>query len=116
MCFCRGMVLIDFHLWLISAPFHLWLICMLLYQVLQIFDKGLFILAEILCHVSLQLAGLSKYHTKSPFWNFCVFIPSNFLSNSACDFHITLLAASLSCGTFSVISNNLSMIEPPCFS
>src|SRR6266540_4233808 len=56
MCFGRDTILIDFHLLLISAPFHLRLIYMLLYQVLQIFDKGFSILAEILCHVVLQLA------------------------------------------------------------
>src|SRR6266536_4479482 len=56
MCFCRDTVLVGSHLLSISAPFHLWLIYMLLYQVLQIFDKGLSILAEILCHVALQLA------------------------------------------------------------
>src|SRR6266540_6193473 len=55
MCFCRDTVLINFHLLLISALFHLRLIYMLLYQELQIFDKGLSILAEILCHVALQL-------------------------------------------------------------
>src|SRR6266545_6889051 len=55
MCFCRDTVLINFHLLSISALSHLRLIYMLLYQVLQIFDKGLFILAEILCHVALQL-------------------------------------------------------------
>src|SRR6266498_5103863 len=112
MCFGHDTVLIDFHLLLISASFHLRLIYMLLYQVLQIFDKGLSILAEMSCRIA---AGLSKYHTNSPFWNSCVFIPSKRLSNSACDFRIVLLAASLNCGTFSVISNNLSMMEPPCF-
>src|SRR6266498_5607612 len=55
MCFCCDTVLINFHLLSISALFHLRLIYMLLYQVLQIFDKGLSILAEILCHVALQL-------------------------------------------------------------
>src|SRR6266498_1792963 len=49
-------LLINFHLLLISAPFHLRLVYMLLYQVLQIFDKDLSILAEILCHIALQLA------------------------------------------------------------
>ena len=56
MCLYHDTVLIDFHLLLISAPFHLRLIYMLLYQVLQIFNKDLSILAEILCHVILQLA------------------------------------------------------------
>ncbi len=54
-CFCHGIVLVSFHLLLISASFHLRLIYIPLYQVLQIFDKNLSILAEILCHVTLQL-------------------------------------------------------------
>src|SRR6266498_4592893 len=112
MCFYHNTVLTNFHLLLISAPFHLRLIYMLLYQVLQIFDKGLSILAEMSCRIA---AGLSKYHTNSPFWNSCVFIPSKLLFNSACDFRMVLLAASLNCDTFSVISNNLSIIEPPYF-
>src|SRR6266498_3121008 len=56
MCFYHDTVLIGSHLLSISAPFHLRLVYMLLYQVPQIFDKGLSILAEILCHVALQLA------------------------------------------------------------
>src|SRR6266540_3963659 len=56
MYFCCDTVLINFYLLLISAPFHLRLIYMPLYQVLQIFDKDLSILAEILYHIALQLA------------------------------------------------------------
>ncbi len=52
---CHDIVLINFHLLLISAPFYLKLIYMPLYQILQIFDKGLSILAKILYYVTLQL-------------------------------------------------------------
>src|SRR6266542_1708878 len=56
MYFCHGIVLVSCHLMSISTSFYLWLVCMLLYQVLQIFDKNFSILAEILYHITLQLA------------------------------------------------------------
>src|SRR6266511_348011 len=57
MCFYHDTVLVleGCHLLSILAPFHLRLIYTSLYQVLQIFDKGLFISAKILCHVTSTL-------------------------------------------------------------
>jgi len=64
--FCHNTFLVSYHLLLISTPFHLRLIYMSLYQVLQIFDKSLSILAKILCHITLGYSLLIRFW--SAYW------------------------------------------------